>query len=315
MAMNGSVLLGGIIPPLVTPLKGQDLLDHDGFENLITHTLSGGVSGLFVLGTTGEGASLSRELKLEIISLACRYAAGRVPLLVGITDAAFGESVRLAKAAADAGGAAVVAAPPYYFRYSQSDLLQYVERLASAAPLPLVLYNIPQYTKVPYAVETVRRASQLRKVVGVKDSSGDLAYFADVVRAVSQNAEFGVSIGPEEQLVDGLRAGACGGVSGGANLFPHLYVSAYNAAQRGDWDEADRLQQMIRRASALLYRVGDPDSSYLRGLKAALSVEGVCSDLPALPFSRFTAAEREFVRRGVGEIRTAMNDSAVLSRR
>ena len=315
MIINGSVLLRGIIAPLVTPLKGQDSLDHGSLEKLIGHTVAGGVNGLFVLGTTGEAASLSRELKLEVISLACQHAAGRVPVLVGITDPAFSESVRLANAAAHAGAAAVVVAPPYYFRYSQSDLLQYLERLSGAIALPLVLYNIPQFTKVVYAVETVRRASEMQKIVGLKDSSGDLTYLADVVKALRHNPQFGVSIGPEEHLVEGLQAGACGGVSGGSNLFPHLYVGVYDAAERGDWDEAARLQQIIRRASAVLYRVGDPDSSYLRGLKAALSVEGICSDLPALPFTRLTAAEREFVRRGVAEVRRSMDESAVLSRR
>jgi len=293
----------GIIPPLATPLREQNSLDAHGFERLINHTIDGGVHGLFVLGTTGEGASLSRELRLEVIRLSCQWAAGRAPVLVGITETAYAESVRLAHAAAAAGAVAAVVAPPYYFRYSQSDLLYYLEQLADEVTLPLMLYNMPQCSKIAYAVNTVRRASEIPNVIGLKDSSGDLAYLEQVIASVSHRPDFGVFIGPEEQLVDGLRAGACGGVSGGANLFPRLYVDTCEAALRGEWAEAERLQNIIRQVSDALYRIGDPDSSYLRGLKAALSVEGICSDLPALPFTRFTADERQAIEMGMESIR------------
>jgi dihydrodipicolinate synthase/N-acetylneuraminate lyase len=306
--------LRGIIPPLVTPLSGQDSLDVDGFERLINLTISGGVHGIFVLGTTGEGVSLSRELRLEVARRACQWAGGRVPVLVGITDGAYAESIRLGEAAAEAGAAAVVAAPPYYFRYSQEDLLFYVKQLARELPLPLVLYNMPQFTKVEYSVDMVQRASDIPNVIALKDSSGDLAYLDQVIRSVRHRPDFGVFIGPEEHLVDGLRAGGRGGVCGGANLFPRLYVDTYEAVQRGEWAEAERLQKIIQQVSGALYRIGDPDSSYLRGLKTAVSVEGICSDLPALPFTRFTAKERKFLEKGLEDIRAAVDDKAGLLR-
>jgi 2-dehydro-3-deoxy-D-pentonate aldolase len=298
----------------VTPLSGQDSLDVRGFERLINHTIAGGVHGLFVLGTTGEGASLSRELQLEVVRLSCQWTAKRVPVLVGITNAACIESIRLAQTAAEAGAEAVVVAPPYYFRYSQNDLLYYLERLADEVTLPLVMYNMPQCTKIEYAVDTVRRASEIPNVIGLKDSSGDLGYLEQVIASVRHRPDFGVLIGPEEQLVDGLRAGAWGGVNGGSNLFPRLYVDAYEATRRGDWTEAERLQKIIREVSAALYRIGDPDSSYLRGLKAALSAAGICSGLPALPFTRFTAEEREALEKGLENARTAMASEPALLR-
>jgi 4-hydroxy-tetrahydrodipicolinate synthase len=151
-ALESAPVLRGIIPPLLTPLSDQDSLDVGGFERLVHHVISGGAHGLFVLGTTGEGPGLSRELQLEVVRRSCEWAAGKVPVLVGITNAAYVESIRLARAAADAGAAAVVAAPPFYFRYSQSDLLAYVKQLARELPLPLVLYNMPQCTKIEYSV-------------------------------------------------------------------------------------------------------------------------------------------------------------------
>ncbi len=296
-------VLHGIIPPLVTPLSDQDSLDAGGFERLINHTISGGVHGLFVLGTTGEGASLSRELQAAVVRRACQWAAGRGPVLVGITNGAYGESIKLGRLAAEAGAAAVVAAPPYYFRFSQADLLIYLKQLARELPLPLVLYNMPQFTKIEYSVDTVRQASEIPNVIALKDSSGNLDYLREAIDAVKHRPDFGVFIGPEQQLVDGMRAGTVGGVCGGANLFPRLYVDTYEAAQRGDWREAERLQKVIQQVSETLYKIGDADSSYLRGLKAALSVEGICSDLPALPFSRFTKEERELLVKGLETVR------------
>src|SRR6266478_8353138 len=103
----------GIIPPMVTPLRRRDELDVPGLERLLEHILAGGVHGLFVLGTTGEAPSLSYRLRRELIERTCRQVAGRVPVLVGITDTAFVEAVQLSHFAAETGAQALVLAPPY----------------------------------------------------------------------------------------------------------------------------------------------------------------------------------------------------------
>src|SRR5512132_195513 len=112
--------LRGIVPPMITPLASRDTLNLAGLERLIEHILSGGVSGLFILGTTGEAPALSYSVRRELIDRTCGLVAGRVPVIVGITDTAFGESVALAGAAARAGAAALVVAAPYYFAATQS---------------------------------------------------------------------------------------------------------------------------------------------------------------------------------------------------
>src|SRR5262249_5915685 len=145
----------GIIPPMVTPLRDRDTLDVAGLERLIEHILAGGVHGLFLLGTTGEGPSLSYSLRKELIDRTCRQVKGRVPVLVSITDTAFQESLKVARWSAEAGADAVVAAPPYYLPASQADLREYLCHLVPELPLPLLLYNIPLLTKVAYELETV----------------------------------------------------------------------------------------------------------------------------------------------------------------
>ena len=174
--------LTGIIPPMVTPLRARDELDIAGLEKLLEHILSGGVSGLFILGTTGEGPSLSYRLRREFIERVCQQVKRRVPVLVGITDTAFVESVNLARQAADCGADAVVAAPPYYMPEGQPELQEWLDHLVPELPLPLFLYNMPPLTKVSYEIETVRHALDHPRIIGLKDSSGDLNYFKNVGR-------------------------------------------------------------------------------------------------------------------------------------
>ena len=107
---------------MVTPLRDRDELDVPGLEKLIEHILAGGVSGLFILGTTGEGPSLSYRLRREVIERTCKQVNHRVPVLVGITDTAFVESVGVARAAAEFGADALVVAPPYYLPEAQPEL-------------------------------------------------------------------------------------------------------------------------------------------------------------------------------------------------
>ena len=115
--------LRGIVPPLITPLLERDTLDSDGLERLLNHVIAGGVAGVFILGTTGEGPSLSYHLRREMIDKTTAIVKGRVPVLVGITDTAFVESVNLSKYAADCGADAAVLTTPYYFPAGQTELI------------------------------------------------------------------------------------------------------------------------------------------------------------------------------------------------
>ncbi len=295
--------LRGIIPPMVTPLLDYDKLDAAGLERLIEHILGGGVHGLFILGTTGEAPSLSYRLRQELIERTCRQVNGRVPVLVGITDTAFVESVRMAGLAAEAGAAAVVLAPPYYFTPSQTELLEYLEHLVRQLPLPLFLYNQPAHTKVPFEIETVRRAAQLPGVVGIKDSSANMIYFHRLVSLFQDRPDFTLLIGPEELLAEAVLLGGHGGVSGGANLHPRLYVQLYEAARDHDLDRVAALHRQVLRLSSGLYSLGGPGAGVSKGLKCALSILGICADFLAEPFPRLDPPQRTRVEqelRGLG---------------
>jgi 2-dehydro-3-deoxy-D-pentonate aldolase len=256
--------LRGIIPPLVTPLTDQDQLDVPGLERLLQRMLDGGVHGIFILGTTGEGPSLAYAVRHQLVERVCDQVAGRVPVLVGITDTAWGESMELAQKAYAAGAAGLVAAPPYYMPLSQVELTDYFEDLAQQVPLPLMLYNMPHCTKVAFQPQTVRRLSSIDNIVGLKDSSGRLDYFRAVVELVGKRPDFSLLVGPEELLAAVIPLGAEGGVPGGANLFPRLYVALYEAAVAGAQQKVALLHEHIVRVSKTIYAVGKDDSRHLK---------------------------------------------------
>jgi 4-hydroxy-tetrahydrodipicolinate synthase len=297
-----SAPLRGITVPMVTPLRGSDSLDVAGLERLIEHILAGGVHGLFVLGTTGEGPSLSYRLRKELVDRTCRQVHGRVPVLVGITDTACVESVRMAETAAEAGADAVVLAPPYYFPASQDELRKYLEHLVPQSPLPLFLYNMPSHTKLAFAPETVQWVADLPGVVGLKDSSADMIYFQHLLSLFRDRPDFTLLIGPEQLLGEAVLLGGHGGVTGGANFHPTLYVRAYEAADCKDFDTLKVLQRQVMRITTGLYSVGRFGSSYLKGVKCALSIMGLCDDFMAEPFQRFLRPERICVEQVMREL-------------
>lgn len=280
---------------MVTPLSGPDALDVAGCERLVEHIVAGGVQGLFILGTSGEGPGLSYRLRRELIQLVCRQIRGRIPVLVGITDTAFVEAVNLAKYAAAAGAQAVVTAGPFYLPTAQPELIDYIENLSKELPLPLFIYNMPQLTKVHFAPETLRRLTHLENIIGLKDSSGDLAYYDQLIALKQERPDWSVLIGPEHLLAESVRRGGDGGVNGGANFYPELFVALYDAVRAGDTKRADELQQRLVQLGQI-YSIGRHASAVVKGMKCACSLLGLCDDRMAEPFDRFHEPERDRVR-------------------
>ena len=293
--------LRGIIPPMATPLASIDSLDLPGLEALIEHILRGGAHALFILGTTGEGPALSYALRRELIERVCRQVGTRVPVLVGITDTAYVESLRLAEVAARSGASAVVVASPFYFQLSQSDILRLIESLANESALPLYLYNQPELTKTTFSPQTVVRASEMPNVWGLKDSSGEMRYIKEVLVLVGNKPEFSVLVGPEHLLAEALLCGAHGGIPGGANIFPTLPVRLYQAFLDGRHKEMQELQERMIRIGLPIWNAGETEPGHLRRLKCALSLMGLCSGLPTWPYQQAKADEKRRIEEHLKE--------------
>jgi len=286
---SAAVPLSGIVPPLVTPLLTPERLDVMGLERLIDHLISGGVHGLFILGTTGEGPSLSQSLRRELVTRVTTLAAGRLPVLVGISDAAVVDSVALAAHAADQGATAVVAAPP--FSASQSQVATWAKDLADRVPLPLVLYNMPEMVKTVIEPATLAGLCACEGIVGLKDSGGDLALFAAYAEVIHrERPEWGLFIGPELLYPDAHRLGATGAVPGGANVLPSLFVTLHEMLTTGNSDGVVACQRPLEML-AKLYAVSGQPGGVIVGIKTALLTLGICGDATASPFTALPPAD------------------------
>ncbi len=290
----------GIIPPVITPLLTNDKLDYHGLEKLIEHLISGGVHGLFFLGTNGEAPSLSYKLRKDLIKRACELVNKRVPVLVGITDTAFERSLNIAEHAKEAGADIVVVAPPYYAPISQEEMVDYLKILVPELPLPFMLYNIPSCTKLHLSLETVKKAKELG-AIGIKDSSGDMSYMYTLLNEFKNSPDFSIMTGTELFLSETIMHGGHGAVAGGANIFPRLFVDLYEASVAKDLDKIKVLHEEVMKINDTIYNVGNFSSRIAKGIKCSLSIMGICNDYMAIPFNKFDAANREKIKTHVKE--------------
>lgn len=294
----------GIIPPLLTPLEDWRTLDVRGLENLIERLLSGGVHGMFLLGTSGEGPSLSYAMRREIIDRVTRLVDGRIPLLAAITDTSLVESLTLADYAAEQGCKALVVSAPYYHPITQDDLKKYLDRLGELSPLPIFLYNMPSHTKIWFEPETLKEVFANPKYIGLKDSSGDLDYFFKASRLMRNRPDLTLLIGPEHLLVPSMKLGGQGGICGGAHILPRLFAKIYDAVNSGDLQAAERLEHRLMDLGTLYN--GFAEASFLGNMKCALSLLGICKGafaepLHTIPEERVTHVKKRLEKLGIDQ--------------
>jgi len=295
--------LSGLIPPMVTPLDAKRELDKTGVRNMVKHLLDGGVDGIFLLGTTGEGPHLSYAIRTALVKEVCRLVKGRVPVLVGITETDLEDALAFAKACRGLGASAVVAAPPYYFKLTQAECVAWYTELADRLPLPLVVYDMPAHTDTVIEPATIAKLAAHPNIVAMKDSSSVIALFNKFRVALAPFAEkFALFMGPDEAMGEAVLLGADGGVCTGANLWPRAFKEMYLAAKAGDVAKVRALQTFTTTSSYLLYGLGAGQIGFLKGVKAALAEMGLIQNVLAAPFTPFTGKELVPVRAAVKKL-------------
>lgn len=285
---------------MITPLQENGQLDLIGLNNLIHHLLNGGVHGIFLLGTTGEGPNLGYGVRKQLISACCRIVAGKVPILVGITDTSIEGAIEIALHAKKEGADALVVAPPYYLPISDQEMVQYLENLVPALPLPFMLYNMPSCTKLNMNIDIVKRAKELG-AIGIKDSSGDLSFLYTMIEEFKNDPLFSIITGTELFLPETIMNGGHGAVAGGANFFPRLFVDIYDAMVAGDYGKVKLLRKDVLKIHNTIYEVGEYPSRHIKGTKAALSALDICQDYVAAPLFRFNGQQRNQIKEYIGQ--------------
>jgi 4-hydroxy-tetrahydrodipicolinate synthase len=282
---------------MVTPLDAKRRLDKKGTRNMVHHLLKGGVDGIFLLGTTGEGPHLSYAVREELVKTVCGLVKGRVPVLVGITETDLDDAVAFASKCKSYGASAVVAAPPYYFKLTQAECIAWFAEMADRLPLPLVIYDMPAHTDTIIEPATIAKLAAHPNIIAMKDSSSVIALFNKFRVALEPYAEkFSLFMGPDEAMGEAVLLGADGGVCTGANLWPAQFKAMYLAAKAGDVEKVRRLQRFTTMSSYLLYGLGQGQIGFLKGVKCALAEMGLIQNVLAAPFAPFAGRERAQVK-------------------
>jgi 4-hydroxy-tetrahydrodipicolinate synthase len=273
--------LKGVLPPLVTPLTRAQEVDTSAVTRVLEHVLAGGVHGVFILGTMGEGAAFDDGRREVMARAAVKAVASRVPVIAGVIEMSTQRAVATARVLSATGVDALVVMAPCYFRHpDQEELLAHFRTVVEATDLPVVIYDNPHATKNALSLESVLALAEHPRVVALKDSTGDISHFAQLARRFA-GGDFALFQGNETQLDAAMLLGAHGLVVGMANLTPGLVVPLYECGRRGDREQAGQLQEQLLRLQQGLYDLCP--NGFLQGMKTALSLLGLCEPWVSAP--------------------------------
>ncbi|MEU2924733.1 dihydrodipicolinate synthase family protein [Streptomyces sp. NPDC007251] len=271
--------LTGVVPPVCTPLTPDREVDVPSLLRLVGHLVEGGVHGLFLLGSTSEAAFLTDRQRRQVVEAVVAHVGGQLPVLAGAIDMTTPRVLEHVAAVTAAGAEAVVVTAPFYARTHRAEIVHHYRRIAAASDVPVIAYDIPVavHTKLP--AEVVLGLAADRVLAGIKDSSGDLAAFREIVTGTRAHPGFSALTGSELIVDSALALGADGAVPGLANVDPHGYVRLYRMCRAGDFEGARAEQERLCALFGMV-TVGDParmggSSSALGAFKAALHLRGV----------------------------------------
>lgn len=234
--------VSGTITPMVTPMTGDGKIDVDTLGTFTDILVQSGVHGLFPVGSIGEFSSLTTEQRGTVIETVVEQS-GNCPVLAGCGGTSLANVRQYLSDAAAAGADAGIVVTPFYLGTSQDGLCRFYERLADDTPLPFYLYNIPQLTGINLSVESITRLADHSMIVGLKDSTGDFTYFAEVLESVPDS--FIVLQGNPMLGITSFDYGGDGVIAGPANVFPGQLSEFYDAYQGGDRDRSQQLLSTV----------------------------------------------------------------------
>lgn len=270
--------LAGVVPALISPLRRNGRVDEAAVARLVDHVIDGGVSGLLPLGSTGEMPSLDETARRTILRCVVEAAAGRVPVVCGVAQSHLFAARVEVEAAGSLGADAVLVAPPFYYPMDQATLLAFYRDLAATSKVPILLYNIPQFTKVVAEPASVATLAREGTIAGIKDSSRDFEYFEGVCLATRELPRFRIFTGSDTMLLPSLAIGGAGMICGAANVAPRWVVSIDEKFKRGDLVAA-RAEQDALYELVIALRAG----VFPAAIKTACHLLGICEPWCAPP--------------------------------
>lgn len=278
---------------MLVPLDERDRIHEAELRRFIRWLIEKGVHGLYPNGSTGEFTRLTVEERRLIVRITCEEAAGRVPVLAGAAEANARETIAACELYHSYGARAVAIVSPIYYRLSPESVYMYFREIALHSPVDVTLYNIPLFAS-PIDLNTIRRLSELERIVGIKDSSGDVAFMMRMIAAIGPHRpDFTFLTGWDCVLVPMMLAGADGGTNAASNVVPELMRKLYDLVRAGQLEEAMRLQfRILELFDLMLNSFEFPD-----GFRAGAEMRGFQFGRGRQPQSASQKADRASLKR------------------
>jgi dihydrodipicolinate synthase/N-acetylneuraminate lyase len=288
----------GIFAPHMVPLDGAGRIDEGELRRYVDWLIAKGVHGLYPNGSTGEFTRFTPEERRRVVEIVCEQAAGRALVLAGAAEANTRETIRACETYAGYGARAVAIVAPFYYRLGPESVYAYFREIAVNSPIDVTLYNIPLFAS-PIDVPTIRRLAELPRVVGIKDSSGDLTFMMRMIAAVRPDRpDFSFLTGWEALLVPSLMIGVDGGTHATAGVVPEVMRSLYDLTRAGRIDEALALQyRVLELFDAMLSSADFPE-----GFRAAVELRGIRLGASRQPLTDKQRAEREVLAKNLARM-------------
>ena len=243
--MSSATSISGILTPLMVPLSPNGDINEEELRRYIDWLIDKGVHGLYPNGSTGEFTRFTAEERRRIIKIVCDQTANRVPVLAGAAEANIRETLDACSAYHDFGARAVAIVSPFYYKLSPESVFAYFREIAINSPIDVTLYNIPLFAS-PIDNETVCRLAEFDRIIGIKDSSGDLASMTRMIRSIRPHRpDFLFMTGWDAVLVPMLMAGCQGGTHATSGIVPEITRAIYDLTKRSDFDKALSLQKQL----------------------------------------------------------------------
>ena len=267
-----TINLSGLLLPITTPFTPSEAVDVAALNANIHRWSTAGISGYVVLGSTGERVHLDEREYLQVIEIARAAVPETMTFIVGAGQQSTRGTIAEIERAAKAGAEAVLVITPHYYRpaITQQSLIEHYTALADAVSIPVILYSMPDLTGIKIEPETAARLSEHPNIIGLKDSSNDVAQMHETVEMVREG--FAVTVGNGTVFREALQAGVIGGILAVGCVVPELCLEIHRAVKAGENDRANLLQEKLTplaRAVTRTYGIG--------GLKAAMEMAGYAS--------------------------------------
>lgn len=282
----------GVVVPMVTPVTSNGDVDLKAVEKIIENFVNNNVSAL-IMGTTGEGNSVSTDQGARMIETAARVSAGRVLIYAGLCGTCWNEQLRAARLFTEAGADVIAATLPSYYVLTSDQMYEYYKNLSENISIPLMLYNITITTHMSIPLDVIERLSRLPNIVGLKDSENNLERMEQALKLFAERNDFAYFCGCAANSAHALKLGADGIVPSVGNYAPKIYNDLFEAALNGDFNEAERLQQLTIDMGKV-NTAGLTLGQSLAGLKVIMKQYGLCETymLPPLTELDTPTAER-----------------------